>query len=230
MALQTVATRRLYEQIATQIGDLIERGEYPPGTKLPPERDLAITLGVSRPTVREALIALEVTDLVEVKVGVGVFVRQHPGKNLRLPSNSYSPLEVMQARAMVEPGIAAMAATSISEETTARLEACLRILSEATELDQWSEMADRDLHLCLANHCGNKLLQDIVHNLWQERSGEMSAKWHQHLASVPGLLRPIMIQHEEIVRAVKEADPEQADAAMRRHLDHVYTEMQALWD
>src|SRR6187399_2580438 len=75
MPLQAVENRRLYRQIADQIAALIERGEYAPGSRLPPERDLAEQLGVSRPSVREALIALEVEGVIEVRGGAGIFVR-----------------------------------------------------------------------------------------------------------------------------------------------------------
>ena len=74
MPFQAVATQRLYEQVAGQVTDLVARGEFKPGDRLPPERDLAKLLGVSRPTVREAMIALEMAGLVEVRVGAGTFV------------------------------------------------------------------------------------------------------------------------------------------------------------
>src|SRR5882672_9967450 len=74
MPFQAVATQRLYEQVAGQVTDLVARGEFKPGDRLPPERDLAKLLGVSRPTVREAMIALEIAGLVEVRVGAGAFV------------------------------------------------------------------------------------------------------------------------------------------------------------
>ena len=82
MPLQAVDNRRLYRQIADQIAGLIERGEYAVGARLPPERDLAKQLGVSRPSVREALIALEVEGKVEVRVGSGVFVCHHQPRKL----------------------------------------------------------------------------------------------------------------------------------------------------
>jgi len=76
MAIQfkPVESRRLYQQIADQIRDMIERGGFDAGTRLPPERDLAQQLGVSRPSLREALIALDVEGRVEVRSGSGVFV------------------------------------------------------------------------------------------------------------------------------------------------------------
>ena len=84
MPLQAVDNRRLYRQIADQIAALIEKGEYGAGARLPPERDLAKQLGVSRPSVREALIALEVEGYVDVRVGSGVYV-VGPGPALRSP-------------------------------------------------------------------------------------------------------------------------------------------------
>src|SRR6266852_3886734 len=99
MPLQAVENRRLYRQIADQIAALIEKGEYGAGQRLPPERDLAKQLGVSRPSVREALIALEVEGYVEVRVGSGVYVRG-PIPAVRaepLPADS-GPFELIKAR------------------------------------------------------------------------------------------------------------------------------------
>ena len=74
MPFQSIEPRRLYRQIADQIRELIRAGEFVAGARLPPERDLAKQLGVSRPSVREALIALEVEGLVEVRIGSGIYV------------------------------------------------------------------------------------------------------------------------------------------------------------
>ena len=74
MPIQAIEPRRLYRQIADQLRALIAAGEFALGSRLPPERDLATQLGVSRPSVREALIALEVEGLVEVRMGSGIYV------------------------------------------------------------------------------------------------------------------------------------------------------------
>src|SRR5437588_6010283 len=115
MPFQAVATQRLYEQVAGQVTDLVARGEFKPGDRLPPERDLAKLLGVSRPTVREAMIALEMAGLVEVRVGAGTFVtdkaRQNNGTNGRLFEGAgSSPFELIAARRTIEPEVAALAA------------------------------------------------------------------------------------------------------------------------
>src|SRR5947208_9814044 len=111
MPLQVVDNRRLYRQIADQIAALIQKGEYGKGERLPPERDLAKQLGVSRPSVREALIALEVEGYVEVRVGSGVYVlgRHSRGSSAALPADS-GPFELIKARWLIEAECAALAA------------------------------------------------------------------------------------------------------------------------
>ena len=110
MPLQAEESRRLYRQIADQIAVLIEKGEYGPGERLPPERNLAKQLGVSRPSVREALIALEVEGYVEVRVGSGVYVLGlRPATPATLPADS-GPFELIRARWLIEAECGAFAA------------------------------------------------------------------------------------------------------------------------
>src|SRR3954452_273971 len=113
MPIQTVASQRLYQQVAGQLGELIRQGEFRQGDRLPPERDLAKVLGVSRPTVREAMIALEIAGLVEVRVGAGTFITDRAAAANGAPrfdSTGASPLQAIAARRMIEPPIAALAA------------------------------------------------------------------------------------------------------------------------
>ena len=118
MPFQAVATQRLYEQVAGQVTDLVARGEFKPGDRLPPERDLAKLLGVSRPTVREAMIALEIAGLVEVRGGAGAFVTvkakngttNGDDKQSPVRGRGSSPLELIAARRTIEPEVAALAA------------------------------------------------------------------------------------------------------------------------
>src|SRR4249920_568367 len=100
MPFQSIEPRRLYRQIADQIRTLVRSGEFPPGSRLPPERDLAKQLGVSRPSVREALIALEVEGLVEVRIGSGIYVLApslSPNANGHGDSPA-GPFELLRAR------------------------------------------------------------------------------------------------------------------------------------
>src|SRR5512140_3135570 len=104
MPFQSIEPRRLYRQIAEQIRTLIKSGEFKAGGRLPPERDLARQLGVSRPSVREALIALEVEGLVEVRIGSGIYVtglpRAAPPTESEQPAAG--PFELLRARYVIE--------------------------------------------------------------------------------------------------------------------------------
>src|SRR3569833_1900646 len=102
MPLQTLEPQRLYRQIAGQLRTLMSKGEFKPGARLPAERDLAKQLGVRRPSVREALLALEVEGWVEVRTGAGVFVLERSKKpsvtRKSVPEDEWGPLEVIRAR------------------------------------------------------------------------------------------------------------------------------------
>src|SRR6187200_3432247 len=137
MPLQTVENRRLYRQIADQIAALIEKGEYEAGERLPPERDLAKQLGVSRPSVREALIALEVEGYVEVRVGSGVYVSgSRAGVAPELPADS-GPFELIRARWLIEAECAALAAKAA---TRAQVRAMEDALDEMDDVARRGEM------------------------------------------------------------------------------------------
>src|SRR4029453_16535286 len=135
MPLQAVDNRRLYRQIADQIAALIEKGEYGKGERLPPERDLARHLGVSRPSVREALIALEVEGYVDVRVGSGVYVvgPRASGDFTALPADS-GPFELIKARWLIEAECASLAAQNATK-------AQVRAMEEA--LDQMEDERNR---------------------------------------------------------------------------------------
>src|SRR5512139_2401927 len=104
MPLQSIEPRRLYRQIADQLRGLILSGEYAVGARLPAERDLAAQLKVSRPSVREALIALEVEGLVEVRAGSGIHVRatERAASAPRVDRNAFGPFEIIRARQLIE--------------------------------------------------------------------------------------------------------------------------------
>ena len=104
-----MSARRLYLNVVDEVNTLISSGDYPPGSRLPPERDLAERFGVSRLTIREAIIALEVLGKVKVKTGSGVYVKE-PTQNAASHLASIGPFELTQARAVIEGEAAAIAA------------------------------------------------------------------------------------------------------------------------
>jgi len=118
--------RRLYQQVADQIRAVIEEGRYVPGARLPPERELALQLGVSRPSLREALIALEIEGRVEIRMGSGVYVCARPlGEDAAMGLLGDSPTELMQARSTLEGAVAALAAARMSKPVLERLRSCV---------------------------------------------------------------------------------------------------------
>src|SRR5512132_1483143 len=162
MPLQAVDSRRLYRQIADQIAALIEKGEYGAGVRLPPERDLARQLGVSRPSVREALIALEVEGYVEVRVGSGVYVRG-PGtaRSAPLPADS-GPFELIKARWLIEAECAALAAKHATRAQLKAIEEALGEMQAERARGTMPLAPDRLLHLRIAEASGNSALALVV--------------------------------------------------------------------
>ncbi|MGV3491179.1 MAG: FadR/GntR family transcriptional regulator [Devosia sp.] len=230
MKLQIVTNRKLYIQIADQIRDQIVAGAVEPGQQLPSERDLATSLGVSRPTVREALIALEVAGLVEVRVGVGAFVRKPAANADKLPELSRSPIEIMTVRRMLEPEAAALASQQIDAAGRKRLQSILRQMRNETAEGHWSTDTDRSLHLTLADAAGNTVLREMLETLWTMREEAMDNRFHQHLADIGDVREHILADHEAIVAAIVAGDADASRGAMIAHLDYVSKAMVEAWE
>jgi len=231
MPLQVVDNRRLYRQIADQIAALIEKGEYGPGQRLPPERDLAKQLGVSRPSVREALIALEVEGYVEVRVGSGVYVVGPPATAARgepLPADS-GPFELIKARWLIEAECAALAAREATKAQIRSMEEALDQMDSDRERGVVPLAADRLFHLRIAEASGNSALALVVKTLWDQRTGPLFLRLEHHF-DTPALWGVAVREHREIVAAIARRDPGGARAAMRRHMNHAAKRFSTSWD
>ncbi|HEX2338642.1 MAG TPA: GntR family transcriptional regulator, partial [Hyphomicrobiaceae bacterium] len=146
MPLEAIEPRRLYRQIADQLRHLIDQGEYAVGSRLPAERVLADRLGVSRPTVREALIALEVEGRLKIRVGSGIYVVEQQLAAMVPGSVAIEgPLELLRARAFVESAVAEEAAVRARAEDIERLD---EILNEVDQQPAGDELIalDRRFH------------------------------------------------------------------------------------
>jgi GntR family transcriptional repressor for pyruvate dehydrogenase complex len=210
---------RLYMVIAeTLIGDL-SSGKYPVGAKLPAERELAAMYEVSRPVIREAIIALEVRGLVEVKVGSGVYVRALPDQD-QLATYNVSAIEITEARLLIEAEAAALAATQITDEELARLDALIEEIEAENNDPSGTEKADRAFHLTIAAASRNNALLEAVERLWQLRSSSPEAALLHEKARTANI-KPVVDEHTIIAEALKQRDPAAARAAMRAHLSQV---------
>jgi GntR family transcriptional repressor for pyruvate dehydrogenase complex len=217
MPLKAVETRRLYQEIADQIAEAIRSGEYRPGERLPPERDLSRLCGVSRPVVREAMIALEIAGFVEVRGGSGVFVRAVPASPGRVPDTGEDPYEAFMARRTIEGEIAAIAAANAQPADLAELAAALEGLRSEPERGPGPDSADRRFHLALARATHNTAFVQIIHFIWDEllNPGALWIKLRERRA-----VRPTRIaEHEAIYDAVAARDPGAARNAMVAHFE-----------
>jgi GntR family transcriptional repressor for pyruvate dehydrogenase complex len=222
MPIKVIEPRRLYLEIAGQIRSLIEKREFRFGSRLPAERELAKQFGVSRPSVREALIALEVEGYVEVRPGSGVFVTMP-----RNPAPDYSktegPLEIMRARKLIEGEIAAEAAAHVAQKDITVLK---RILVEmdraAAAADPTSCVsADRSFHVYIAKKIRNNVLLRIATDLLDQRGSPLGMQFGAHFDN-PRTWTAVIAEHRKIVEALATRDPEQAREAMHYHLSKAH--------
>lgn len=225
MLLQTVETQRLYQLVAQQIEHMIQSGQIEPGSRLPSERDLAVQLGVSRPSVREAMIALEIAGLVEIRTGSGIYVKREPvssaaiEKSSRAPQQEAGPFEIIEARLLVEPQIAAEAARKASHEDIAKLWLLVDQMKHPTD-PQTGLLRDREFHFLVASLTKNMTLAKIVDELWSHNFTRM----HSGISNLTGLFHTEdmdLNDHSEIVRQIERASAVGARKAMRQHLQRV---------
>jgi DNA-binding FadR family transcriptional regulator len=233
--IQAVESTRLYRQIAGQIAALIDNGEFPAGSRLPPERELAVLLGVSRTSVREAVIALELAGRVEVRVGTGIFVT-HPGAGRKrdagaapVDDGGAGPFDLLAARAMIEGEVAALAARNVRKADLAALrETIARMRAHGDDFAR-RDAADREFHVRIAEATGNGALPPTVAGLWDQRRGELWTRIEDHFHT-PALREKTLTDHEAIVAALEAHDADAARDAMHRHLRRVAREFQRRWD
>jgi DNA-binding FadR family transcriptional regulator len=229
MPIQTIGSDRLYRKIAKQLSELIAAGEFVPGQRLPAERDLAQQMGVSRPSVREALIALEIEGKVEVRVGAGVFVREPKAAPVPAASeHGEGPFELIQARMTVEGETAAHAATEATPEDVAEIRAAVEELHRLQDKGEPTDAADRAFHVAIASATHNGPLRSVVELLWDQGRGQMWSLMEQHFET-PALRAATLRDHQAILDAIAAADSGGAREAMKRHLSRVAREFTRGW-
>jgi len=207
--------KRLYNQIARRITAMIDEGKFPPGSRLPGERDLAVQLGVSRVTVREAQIALQAQGRIEVRTGSGAKVLPAKPSSDALPT--IEAFELTQARTMIESEAAALAATMITDDELEKLDQLVSKMSDDSENDEaLHQDADREFHLTIARASKNAAIIDMIERLWRFRTeiDEIRTAYDSICGISPEMR---LSEHRDIALALRERDPDQARAAMRRH-------------
>lgn len=213
--------KRLFQSVAEQIASLIDDGAFPPGTRLPGERELAERLGVSRVTIREAEIALQAVGRLEIKTGSGVYVsEEQPEEKAALPSAS--AFEVTEARLLVESEAAALAAHNISDEAIDQLEQLIEKMRNGS--DEAADEADEQFHRVIAEASNNAAMVHTVQSLWRMREELPDVKaTYQAVCDHDADSRTA--EHEAIFFALRDRDPAAARNAMREHFHRLIEAM-----
>lgn len=218
--LNLPTSSRRYLQIARQLATEIEQGRYATGERLPPERELAQKLDVSRTTVREALLALEIMRFIEIRVGAGVYVLEESawGRTDISEPNSHAPSEVLAARRLVEAETAALAAANATSVQLSKMRQANDRMAETIDDIAAFDAADALFHELVAEAAGNDVLTGFVSQLWRMRESEMWAFWYNQTRH-PENRRQSVEDHNIILRACERRSPDAARTAMQSHLD-----------
>lgn len=212
---------RLYERVSRDIAAAIAAGRYALGQRLPAERHLAQNYAVSRPTVREAIIALELDGLVEVRVGSGVYVvAQHPRGGKAAPTD-IGPFELTEARRAIESEACALAAQRITREELDELAGVVAEMRAENERDGlMSDDVDRRFHLLVAGASQNSAMLAAVRMLWDARARSPQYLLLAAKAAAAGV-RPRIEEHAAILEVLRGGDPDRARRVMQDHLTGV---------
>lgn len=223
-SLRVIRPRRIYEQIAEQIEALIRSRELPTGSKLPGERELAEQLGVSRPSVREALIALEASGMIEFRPSSGNFVRDPTLRSLatieRQKDLGPGPMEQFEARRAMEPACAALAAERATPEQIEALAASLRRMQAAVTSGGNPSEEHRSFHTLLAEASRNSILHGAVRELWIWRQGSLWDGLRRRVENVESFKAGLAFRHR-LLELLRARDAPGARAAMEEHFARV---------
>nr|WP_140180669.1 FCD domain-containing protein [Providencia stuartii] len=230
--------KRPYQQVGHALRQMIANMSYAIGDKLPPEREIAEMLDVSRAVVREALIMLEIENLIEVRKGSGVYVIALPqckgtaDEEDRADDsalNAAGPFELLQARQLLESNIAEFAATQVTPVDIANMRKALQ--REKNELNTGEdETGDREFHLAIAQATHNSMLVELLKQSWEWRENNpMWLKLHSRIID-KDYRKEWMSDHEAILAAMIKKDPVAAKSAMWQHLENVKQRLLELSD
>jgi len=216
-------SQRRYVKVAQELLTGIAQGDYLVGARLPADREIATRSGVSRPTAREALLALELVGAVEVRHGEGTYVR---GPQARVGGIGGSPLdalprELIETRCTLEPMVAALAASRITTDvlTIVRrdLDEAAELVDEPGQLPRFIELGLR-FHANMAPGCGNGLLADIVAQLVNVEMHPLWALVNQQAMSSTAARQGQIFDHRAVLAAIASGDADLSEEAMRSHL------------
>ena len=223
MKFRKITPVRLYESVIEQIMNLIKNNKLKPGDKLPPERELAEKLSISRGSLREAFRVLESRGLIKSKPGGGRYIREirknghNNTENIILSLEKSSILELLEAREMFEVKIAEIAAQKATPEDIKLIGEALNKMNEEEELKYGKETeSDTEFHLAIASASHNFVFVNII-KLHLDLLKETRGKTWQ----ITGRREKQYQEHQVILQAIKERDSKKAGEVMLKHLRNI---------
>ena len=219
----------LPNRIATKLLSMIREKQLKPGYRLPPERELSTLMGVSRPSLREALRALSIMGIIENRQGSGTYVKAlEPARvveNLEfiLSLDDSTFIELFEARKIIEVGLANMAAQNISESELSILEGIVEEMEGCINDETRFLNADLELHHLIASTAKNQILSILI-----QAVEKLNIYSRRRTVAMPEVRKQTLRDHREIIKALKARDPDAAGNAMRHHLDSVEQELKHL--
>lgn len=223
MPFEKIETVSTVEQVIEHLLTVIRLEDFDIGDQFPPERRLAEMLGVSRSTLREAVIALSTIGVLEIARGKGTFVRATDfgetlaSKVAELMGTEESPLLALELRVLIEPGIAALAAERRTESDLEEMESSLRLSEARIARNETYFEEDLDFHLAIIRAADNPLVTHALIGPLTIWFGYLKEEIADAALTGPGRLPKYHGLHLDIHQAIKEEDPKQAFAAMERH-------------
>ena len=217
--------RRRYVQVAERLLDAIARGDYPVGSRLPGDREIAAMTQVSRPTAREAILALELVGAVEVRHGAGVYVIDPRLRSAESAAVALGvPQELIEARVSVEPTVARLCAQRAATDDVARLRALVddgeAVIRDGGPYSQLSQLGLR-FHAQLGQCCGNRVLADIVGHFVQVEDHPLWVLANELALRNPEAQQEQVNEHRAILEAVEEGEADEAARKMSVHLQRL---------
>jgi DNA-binding FadR family transcriptional regulator len=217
--------KRLFHTVADQIMEMINSGAFPPGSRLPGERELAERFEVSRVTIREAEIALQALGHINIKTGSGVYVLS-PTETTSKGWPNISAFELTEARLLFESEAAALAARHVDDLEMQQLESLIaRMSSSDPANEEDSQLADREFHLAIAAASKNAAVQFIIETLWKMRTEIDSVRTVHAAICAEEDATDRGSEHAEILEALKNRDPVTARDAMQTHFKRLLASM-----
>ncbi len=201
-------------------------GKYKPGERLPSERDLAAAFGVSRPTIREAMISLEIRGLAESRHGSGIYVADGAHTHEGGGDLDIGAFELTEARRLFEGEAAALAATTIGEDGLEELERIVAEMVDENARKQQDWTADRRFHVAIARATRNTAIATVIEQLLDMRHKSPLCVYMLERARRGGV-QPRVSEHRRILEALRKHDSKAARSAMRDHLARVIEDLLA---